>query len=159
MLATFDSRPLGLSDDEATAAKFLPPCGMLGRLLKRFADRREVRGGQEWQFHANPVLCRCDPFRSLSRPAWGPSSGRERPMADEVRERLPRPDPRRPGEPDEDRESDDLAGLDERVVEERLKPEVHVEGCGGERPAPKPGEGGSWGGFATLPHQKGGDAP
>src|SRR3989442_14490497 len=61
-------------------------------------------------------------------------------MADEVRERLPRPNPRRPREPDEDRETDNLASLDERVVEERLNPEVHVEGCGGERPAVSPVE-------------------
>src|SRR2546428_13328146 len=75
------------------------------------------------------------PIRSLPYLAWGPSGPRERPMADEVPQRLPRSDPRRPDEPDEDRESDDLAGLDERVVEERLNPEVHIEGRGGERPA------------------------
>src|SRR5436309_9034048 len=100
-----------------------------------FADRREACGDQEWQYHLNQVICQWDLFRSSSLPAWEPSGPRERPMADEVRERLPRSNPRRPGEPDEDRESDDLAGLDERVVEERLKPEVHVEGRRSERPA------------------------
>src|SRR3989442_1879809 len=78
-------------------------------------------------------------------------------MADEVRERLPRPDPRRPREPDEDRESDDLASLDERVVEERLNPEVHVEGCGGERPTLSRVEGASGLGPDPDQQQKGGD--
>src|SRR5207245_6467791 len=94
-----------------------------------------TRGDQQWRFHANPVSCRCDQFRSSPWLARGPSGPRKRPMADEVRQRLPRSDSRRPDEPDEDRESDDLAGLDERVVEERLNPEVHIEGRGWERPA------------------------
>src|SRR2546425_6782286 len=78
-------------------------------------------------------------------------------MADEVRERLPRPDPRRPREPDEDRESDDLASLDERVVEERLNPEVHVEGCGGGSPAGNRGEDDSGLGPDPIQQQMGGD--
>src|SRR5256712_10483673 len=135
MLATFDSRPPGLSDDELIAPKFLPPRGMLGRLLKRFGDRRGAHGDQQWRFHATSVSCRCDQFRSLPYLAWGPSGPRGRPMAAEAPQRLPRSDPRRPREPDEDRESDDLAGLDERVVEERLNPEVHIEGRGWERSA------------------------
>src|SRR2546427_11694979 len=80
------------------------------------------------------------PIRSLPYLAWGPSGPRERPMADEVPQRLPRSDPRRPDEPDEDRESDDLAGLDERGVEERLDPEVPGEGRPGERPAGSRGQ-------------------
>src|SRR5438552_18898739 len=53
-----------------------------------FADRREACGDQEWQFHLNQVICQWDLFRSLSLPAWDPSGPRERPMADEVRERF-----------------------------------------------------------------------
>src|SRR3989442_4687223 len=76
-------------------------------------------------------------------------------MADEVRERLPRPNPRRPREPDEDRETDNLASLDERVVEERLNPEVHVEGCGGGRPTLNRGEGDSGLGSDPIQQQMG----
>src|SRR5207245_6085563 len=84
MLATFDSRPPGLSDDEPIAAKFLPPRGMLGRLLKRIGDRRGAHGDQQWRFHANSVSCRCDQFRSSPWLAPVPSGPRARPMADEV---------------------------------------------------------------------------
>src|SRR2546427_4877798 len=118
-----------------------------------------THGDQQWRFHANSVSCRCAQFRSSPYLTRGPSRPRERPMADEVPQRLPRSDPRRPGEPDEDRESDNLAGLDERVVEERLNPEVHVEGRGGGRPALKRGQNDGHRGPDAVEKQRGCDAP
>src|SRR2546425_12175878 len=111
MLATFDSRPPGLSDDEPIAAKFLPPRGMLGRLLKRFGDRRGAHGDQQWRFPADSVSCRCDQFRSSPYLARGPSGPRERPIAGASPPRLPPAGAPRPRETAGGRPAGRVGGL------------------------------------------------
>src|SRR6266568_5621514 len=59
----------------------------------------------------------------------------ERPMAQERAERRPGSDSVGPRERDEDREPEELAGLDVRVVQERLEPDVRAEGRRREGPA------------------------